>query len=554
MRRVRIRIGLPERGPLAVLVIGGAPLLAGLTVWTRWWAVLLIGCAALAVLTIRVRERTATRWLRDWGAYRFGRTARAGGRADLPPARDVEVAAGACGIRSGESTLVAMIQLAPNLDLPTVIAEDTVYTEDIVTTQMLTPLLDQYGVGVDIDIVSTGRRARAEGDYGPVYEQVIGAHPVVGDRLTWLVVRLDQRRNLTALARRGPCAISGPRALAGAAHRIAGRLRERGIDARVLPAAAMEEATLTLCAGMELSDLRENWGDLATAAPGRRVSSFVVDWSRLGDTGLADCWARNRGRTTVVIALSDAAAGPRALVRFVGPDISDALPPGLRPLSGRQSTALLATLPTAVSVWALPHTDAEHLSDAPATVDVPLGPNGQVVGSLTGRPRHVLALPLFDQIRYHPRRRTIDVRASLPIAQQIVLRTMVMGASVIVHTSRPHQWRPLVAAVGDPLALRLAADAPDSDAAGSPGAVTVEVLDQLSPREPAAQAGIVVGDPGTRGRRSADLTIDQVDATTLEVGIPMRTVRVDLIEPHGETRFFEPAADSESADELVPAV
>jgi type VII secretion protein EccE len=97
-----------------------------------------------------------------------------------------------------------MIQLAPNLDLPTVIAERTLYTEDTIPVDALLPMLDQFGIAVDIDIVTTGQRVRSTGSYSMLYDQLIGSHPVVGDRLTWLVVRLDQERNLAALRRRWP--------------------------------------------------------------------------------------------------------------------------------------------------------------------------------------------------------------------------------------------------------------------------------------------------------------------------------------------------------------
>lgn len=154
-----------------------------------------------------------------------------------------------CGINEADTTLVAMIQLAPNLDLPTVIAERTLYTEDTIPVDMLHPMLDHFGIAVDIDIVTTGQRVRSTGSYSMLYDQLIGSHPVVGDRLTWLVVRLDQERNLAALSKRGPCAVVAPKALATAAHRIAGRLRERGIAAHALPAAALRDATRLLHAG-----------------------------------------------------------------------------------------------------------------------------------------------------------------------------------------------------------------------------------------------------------------------------------------------------------------
>src|SRR5690606_10230075 len=156
--------------------------------------------------------------------------------------------------------------------------------------------------------------------YSMLYDQLIGSHPVVGDRLTWLVVRLDQERNLRVLNRRGPCEVVAPKALAAAAHRIAGRLRERGIQAHALPAAALREATRLLHAGVELPDLRETWTRLESSAPGRCVTSFVIDWDRLDGAGLDDCWSWNSGRTTLVVSLT-AERGPRALVRFIGPAV-----------------------------------------------------------------------------------------------------------------------------------------------------------------------------------------------------------------------------------------
>ncbi|MEV6072983.1 type VII secretion protein EccE [Nocardia sp. NPDC052001] len=538
----RFGVGGIGRGPLAVLVIVGGPALAALSAHTPWWVGAIVLSVALTVTMLRVRSRAPVDWLLIWADYRFGRTGRAERRTAETEVVDIDTAAGPCGIRLGENTLVAMVQLAPNLDLPTIITEQTVYTEDTLPVGLLLPLLEQYGITVDIDIVTTGRRARPTGDYSMLYDQLIGSHPVIGERLTWLVVRLDQHRNLATLTQRGPVAVSGPRALAAATHRISTRLRERGIIAQVLPAAAVREATVLLHTGVRLPELREEWDHLGVGSSGRRVASFIVDWTRLGDDVLDDCWSWNRGWTTVVIGLSKGEDGPRGLVRFVGPEPEGTLPEYLRPMSGRQSEAFLATLPGEGSVRELPlaarggdHAPAEVLAD----LVVPIGPNGQILGAISGQPQHTLALPLFDAARYHPRRRTVDIRAALPVAQQIVLRAMVVGASVEVHSSRPQAWLPLVNAVGDPNSLRLAAEpgAREQDPNSPP--VTLEVFDQMSPRGSAANAMVTIGDPGTRPRRSVDLAIEQVDDGTVEVGIPMRTVRVDLIEPRGETRYFE---------------
>ncbi len=538
-----IRIGGIERGPFAVVAVGGSLLVVALTARTPWWVGLAVTAGLLATVTVEVGGRTAVRALIDVSAYRYGLPARAQARATLPEVRNIEVAAGVCGVSGFDSTLVAMIQLAPDLDLPTIIAEKSIYTEDTIPVAALMPMLDQFGVAVDIDIVTTGQRIRPTGTYSMLYDQLVGSHPVVGHRLTWLVVRLDQHRNLAALARRGPCEVAAPRALASAAHRIAQRLRGHGIAAHALPADALHEATRLLHAGVELTQLRETWHRMESAVPGRCVTSFLVDWTRMDGATLDDCWSWNRGHTTLVVSLSGDSAGPRALVRYVGPPVTSPPVDYLRPLSGHQSAALLASLPTTTSIRALPAQDPETDIATPEVLGdltVAIGPNGQILGSLTGQPRHTLALPLYDPARYNPRRRTIDVHAALPVAQQIVLRAMAVGADVEVYSARPDRWQQLVAAIGDPYLLRLAAVSDPSVAQEDSTPVTIAVFDQMPARVSTAHTTVTISEPGGPRRRSADLVIEQVGAATVDVSIPMRTVRVDLIEPRGETRYLQP--------------
>lgn len=550
MRFPSVRVGGAERVPFAVLAVGGSPFLVTLSAHTPWWAGAAVVTVLLVTVTVRVNGRTTVRWLLDWVEYRSGRAARARLLAEPPDIADVTTKSGACGVRRSGNILVAMIQLAPDLDLPTVIADTSIYTEDTVPVDALVPLLDHYGIQVDIDIVTTGQRVRPTGSYSMLYDQLIGSHPVVGDRLTWLVVRLDQERNLRVLNRRGPCEVVAPKALAAAAHRIAGRLRERGIQAHALPAAALREATRLLHAGVELPDLRETWTRLESSAPGRCVTSFVIDWDRLDGAGLDDCWSWNSGRTTLVVSLT-AERGPRALVRFIGPAVeAKDLPDYLNLISGRQASALLATLPAELSVDVLPPdetgsdtTTLEQLWELP----IAIGPNGQILGAVSGQPRHTLALPLFDPARYNPRRRSVDVRAQLSVAQQILLRATVVGAEVEIHTSRPQRWRQLVSAVGDPSTLRLADSQNHENGSGAASSATIAVFDQVPAHASAAQTTVTISDPGAPRRRAADLAIDQVSATAVDVSIPMRRVRVDLIEPRGETRYLD------AADRPAPA-
>lgn len=551
------RVAGVERGPFAVMTIGGSVVVAGLSAYLPLWGAALIVAGLLLTAVIRINGRTPVRWLLDRLEFRTGREQRAARLIAPLPVHDVEVPAGLCGIAEDGAVLIAMIQLAPNLDLPTVIAEQTIYTEDTVSVESLLPMLDHYGIDIDIDIVTTGQRVRSAGSYSMLYDQLIGSHPVVGNRLTWLVLRLDQERNLKMLARRGPCSVVAPKTLATAAHRIAGRLRERGMDAHPLPAEAFVDATRLLHVGAELPELTEQWQSLQSPVPGRFVTSFGIDWSELDESGLDDCWTWNSGRTTLVVSLSEA-DGPRAAVRYVGPAMTETLPDYLRRLPGRQALALRATLPTGSSLRDLTR-DERTVEEAPpemaAGLSVAIGPNGQILGAITGQPRHRLALPLFDPARYNPRRRAVDVQAMLPVAQQLVLRATVVGADIEVHTSRPQRWQHLVSAVGDTRSLRLA----DVDSGITETDATIAVFDQLPPQVSAAPTTMSISDPGSPRRGSVDLAIEQVGEAQLDVRIPMRTVRVNLVEPRGETRYLDDndrpppgAVAVQSSDRTVP--
>ncbi|NUP29731.1 MAG: type VII secretion protein EccE, partial [Nocardia sp.] len=155
------RVAGVERGPFAVMAIGGSVVMAGLSAYLPLWGAALIVAGAMLAVVVRIKGRTPVRWFIDWLDFRTGRSVRASLLTAPLPVRDVDVSAGLCGIAEDGDVLIAMIQLAPNLDLPTVIAEQTIYTEDTVSVASLLPMLDHYGIGIDIDIVTTGQRVRA---------------------------------------------------------------------------------------------------------------------------------------------------------------------------------------------------------------------------------------------------------------------------------------------------------------------------------------------------------------------------------------------------------
>ncbi|NUS42647.1 MAG: type VII secretion protein EccE, partial [Mycobacteriaceae bacterium] len=379
----------------------------------------------------------------------------------------------------------------------------------------------------------------------------------------------DQERNLTTLSRRGGTDSAGPKAVASAAHRIAAQLRGAGISAQVLPAAAVRQAVRQLHAGIDPGELSESWTQLTGPVESRCVTNYWVDWSQLQEDGLDECFSAGGRRTTLTVSLSsklepDLVAPRRGigdvevrgLVRYVGPAFDQPPLAYLRALGGRQSEALLASLGSGVSCAAIgvePIAAAEVLP-APGGQDsgltIPIGPSGQLLGSISGRPHHMLALSLFDPTPYNPRRRTVEVRATLPVAQQIILRAAAVGADVEIHTGRPDSWHQFVAAVGDARTMRLA---PPPGAPNGALPATIAVFDELNPSATGAHTTVTIVEPGVapRGPQS-DITITQVSQTTVTVSIPMSTVQVDLIEPVGEARYFDLAGRRQAAPATRP--
>jgi type VII secretion protein EccE len=488
-----------------------------------------------------------------WTKYRGGKTARhrALCRAVGLSARDVPVTGGSCGVRRAGSVFVSMIQLSPNLDMPTVIAEAGNYTEDVVPVAMLATMLDQFGVQVDIDIAAVGRRVRTDATYGMLYQQLIGRHPVVGDRQTWLVVRVDGERNRTVLAKRGSVEQAAMKAVAAAAVRISARLRERGVVAHPLPAEHLSEASKWLHIGVNPDYTREMWSriEIETDVPGvqRAITTFIVDPAHLDSASLEQCWSYPSDYTTITVSLSTresdeptgrSGVGVWALVRYLGAPMDEPPLPQLRLLGGRQSQALLATLPADAAAHMLGVAGAK-LDDTGAMLAIPIGPSGQILGAISGNTRHALAVPLFDPTRFNPRRRTIDVHAQLAVAQQLVLRAAAVGAGVEIHTSRPQHWQQLVGAVGDPRAVRMATPHnPNDPPRDRP---TIAVFDGVLPSDTGVPTVMALAEPGARPpMQGANLAINQVDASTVTVGMPKHTVKVDLVGPPGETRYLAP--------------
>ena len=201
------------------------------------------------------------------------------------------------------------------------------------------------------------------------YLEVLGPLPAAARRTTWVVVRLDPRRCLTAVAERGGGVVGSHRALIGALSRVRSALESQGIAARPLDVdrllrAGISAAELSAVAGTgQQVALSEGWAAVTAAGVGH-ASYAITGW---GTTPNLNALTGVRAlSTTVALSLSPGADGSevglRGVIRISARDhteleaadgrlqaVSGRLGVSLLPLCGLQVAGLAATLPLGAS-------------------------------------------------------------------------------------------------------------------------------------------------------------------------------------------------------------
>lgn len=319
-----------------------------------------------------------------------------------------------------------------------------------------------------------------------------------------MILRLDPRDCPDAVARRGGGAEGALRAATITTKRVARRLTERGLAVTALSAAEMTAVTDHLTAGHELDELTEEWDGLR----GSRLTtrSLAVDPDELPRVA-ADIWSQPSAATTLTMRLgrgTDGRLRVAALVRLdgrpaddgpngSGPNSGD--PAGTMRLLGRQFDAFTTSLPVASPsrlARALPAAEGARAARLVEHLALPAGGCGQLLGA--DRSGHAVALPLVG-----PGVEVVVLSGSFAMIAQTVLRTVAIGAPVVLHTASAQRWHHLVAAVADPPMLHVAL------ADNAPRGVRVDLYDGIDPPAGPPPPGVTrfVVDDGTRRPGSA---------------------------------------------------
>lgn len=507
---------------------------------------------ALLLVAPVVKGTTAPRALALRGRFLRNRRRRAGKTApgslptepfDVPAADGLQI-----GFRWNGSTLLSLLKIDENPRALTVLEPGVTVSGEMVPVQALLDCLRQFDITLEsIDIISQGARSAGHTDVAAVYDSVLGPLPAIAQRTVWIAVRFNPSRCAEAVRRRGGDRDGILRAATTATRRVANRLAEAGLQPQFLSASGIAAATNQLSDGINLGTVEETWEDCREGH--FRLSSFAVQPNMLTTAGLGLLWTVPSYSTTVCLSLREAPdhgtdedlVQVRGLVRFD----SDVRVPtqlrGLTPLHGQQFSALAATLP----IPTVPGSDhIEHWAsglrgDALSDLALPASGCGQVIGA--DQEGRAVALPLFGaQIR------RVEIVGTLHLAQQVVLRSLALGARVLVHSRRPAFWRDMVDVVGRHDLLWVADFNRRAIQAGAERNYTVEMFDGVP--EQSVRIGVttmVLAPPNTpAGHADVVLDLISLEHDTVKVSTQAGSAVVTMVATDDEMRYLRASANS----------
>ncbi|WP_253870227.1 type VII secretion protein EccE [Mycobacterium sp. 1164966.3] len=549
--RSTIDIGAQRLLPLAdllvlQLLVAVGTLIAPLLGFPGWQGSV-AGLAVALILVVRFRGTTLPRLIALRTGFWRQRRIRGRRAKKQTPAEpfDVPMAEGTLiGFRWDGSTLMSLLQIEENPQAMTIMEPGMTVSGETVPVQALVDCLQQFDITLDsIDVISQGARSQGHSQVAAVYDAVLGPLPAIAQRNVWIAIRFDPSRCAAAVRRRGGGRNGILRAAATATRRVANRLTEGGLRIRVLTASEIGQATNQLADGVDLATVEETW---RTCREGRfRLRSFAIRPRMLTTGGLGLLWTIPSYSTTMCLSLRrDRPRGPvqiRGLARFDAHGRARIDLRGLTHLRGYQYSALAATLPVPppprqVEKWAYSSdsTTRDGVRDF-EQLYIPASGCGQVIGADDhGR---AVALSLFG-----PQIRRVEIAGTLHLAQQVVLRSLALGAHVLVHSRRPAKWRTMVDEVDDHDLLWVTDFNRGSMQAGSDRNYSVEMFDGVA--EQSVRVGvtaIVVVPPDSAVTANADVALELLDIDTDSVKVSTRAGSsvVTMVATDEEMRYLK---------------
>lgn len=434
-------------------------------------------------------------------------------RRVIPLSEPVTVASDRAGggVRYQDGTAVVAVQVLGKMHTPTVFtgSASTYYENTIDIVDLYGLLRQSLGLAVEsLSVVIAGSRRRDSGDYARVYDTIIGPPPYAGQRETWIIARINDFENGDALTWR-PTAGS---AAVAAAQRISAALRLAGVRARVATSTDMVEFERRLDVSALEPDRRQ-WGSLRGEQGW--LTTYAYRSKDIAADVLGQVWSMPADAVIQNVTLfPDGTAAAAVTIRTPQP-LPSSPSTALRPLPGEQGAAMAGNL-----FLPLQPVAGRHRGPAPATLTMPVGQSGVLLGKVGGGDR--LMLPLGDPGEFT----RVHIAAEDHLTKRIIIRLAASGERITLHSKDIHHW----------LSVRPADIALTERPRPAPG-TTVSVVDGTISPAPRPQTLITLGSPGEATRGHVDILITQSGPADLDVTVGDRTYHVEMELFRAENRY-----------------
>lgn len=388
---------------------------------------------------------------------------------------------GSYGMRWDGARLITMLRIEAQPRTVVRLSASGLLGDDMLPLAEIARCLDQFDISLSsVEVICVGARSAGTGAVARTYETILGPLPAVAQRTVWVVLRLDPLANADAVRRRGGGPTGALRSATVATRRVANRLAARGLSATALSAAEMSQAVSQLTHSAPFEELTETAHGVEH--DGLHHTVYRIAPEGLGAKGIAEIWSTPTVSTTVAVRVRrtagtepDGQVAVTATARFVARDTpAVAASPDLLPLPGDRRRAWLFGLPRATGALAPEPAPYFGAIDALHDIPLPIAGCGQLIGADDSGMG--VALPLVGG---HVHR--VEIIGSPLVAKQVILRAIALGASVVVHTDRHDEWKPMLTYVDVPQALTLASWSAGSQQAGSYRFATMVVFDGIAP-------------------------------------------------------------------------
>jgi type VII secretion protein EccE len=523
---------VPIAGLLALECFGTLGLAIALVLGQRGWYGVAAGVGTALIFVVRVRGRTIAKLLLNRFGFWWARRQRSDTAPQFEPF-DFQLSDGSLiGFHWDGKVLTASMRIQEKPHALTVMDRTGTVSGDVISVRMLTDCLRQFDITLDsIDVISQGARSRGHGQLAATYDAVLGPLPAIATRSVLVTVRLDPTLCPEAVRNRGGGWEGILRTAAIATRRVANKLSDTGLRPQILTAREVSLATDELLDGLGLSALEEKW--LVCRRGPFQLRTFALKPALFTTAGLARLWAVPSYSTIMCVSLRrDERTGLlklRGLTRFSKHGRVRVPLRGLNELRGSQYAALVCSLPVpsprrSIKQWLF----GKH-EDAIKDLALPAYGCGQLVGAdENGR---AVALPLFGSNVSR-----VEMYGTLHLAQQVVLRSLALGARIRVHTNRTDGWRAMVRQVGDDSFLRIG-----DHGRGATSEYSVEMFDGVA--EQPVRTGVttmVINPSQARPSQKPDVTMHLLDEDrdTVHVETDNGSATVTMVTTDDEMRYL----------------